>query len=141
MKLILKTFTTNQGTFGKLYHSDGSLICRTVEREWQDNKPSVSCVPAGTYQLKKVNSPKFGEVYALENRELDVSHNDDTRRTHILIHKANKPSQLQGCIAPVSKFFVLDGEWAGSNSKDAFNYLMALLNSTHEQHELEIQRV
>ena len=45
-------------------------------------------------------------------------------RTHILIHKANSPKQLKGCLAPGVDFGYVHGEWAVVNSKAAFNALM-----------------
>ncbi len=137
MHLKLVTFTANTCTIGKLYIDD-ELICSTIEKPWRNNRPSVSCIPAGNYELKPCLSPKFGETYYLSNPELDVSHSGNTKRTHILIHKANKESQLLGCIAPVSYFGILDNEWAGLSSGKAYNKLMDLLNK--EQHTIEIIR-
>lgn len=128
MKLKLLTFSNNLCTIGNLYHKD-NLICCTMERPWLHNKVNVSCIPAGVYDLKPVDSPKFGYTYEV----CDVQ-----ARTHILIHKANRPSELQGCIAPVSKYGVLKGEWAGLSSKSAYDKLMKLLNG--ENHTLEIKR-
>ena len=138
MRLKLVTFSNNLCTIGKLYSESGELLCHTMEKPDRDNKVRVSCVPAGLYQLKPTHSPKFGDTYYLENIDLDVSLSGSTKRTHILIHKANKESQLLGCIAPVSRFGILDNEWAGLSSGTAYNQLMALLN--REQHELEIIR-
>ena len=129
MKLKLLTFSNNICTIGSLYTDDCELICCTMERPWLKNKVNVSCIPAGTYKLKPVNSPKFGKTYQV----CDV-----VGRTHILIHKANKPSELHGCIAPVSSYGILDEEWAGFSSKRAYNNLMALLGDS--EHELEIKR-
>jgi len=138
MKLKLTTFSNNLCTIGKLYLDD-EFICYTIEKPWKDNEVCVSCIPEGTYKLLPTISNKFGETYFLENKNLDVSLSGKTKRTHILIHKANKESQLLGCIAPVSSFGIMDGEWAGFNSKAAYNRLMMLLN--REQHEIEIVRV
>ena len=54
------------------------------------------------------------------------------------MHKANRPSELQGCIAPVSRYGVLKGEWAGLASKDAYDKLMERLG--YGEHILEIKR-
>ena len=104
-----------------------------------DNKPNVSCIPAGAYELNPALSPKFGSTYCLENERLGVSLNGDTKRTHILMHKANKASELQGCIAPVSGFGVLGGEWAGLASGKAYNVLMDTLAG--DKHTIEIVRL
>jgi hypothetical protein len=110
-----------------------------MEKKWDDNKPNVSCIPAGHYQLNPTLSPKFGSTYCLESESLGVSLSGDTRRTHILIHKANKASELQGCIAPASGFGVLGGEWAGVNSAKAYDTLMATLAG--DKHTIEIVRL
>lgn len=138
MKLTLITFSTSQGTFGKWYDNHGKLICHTVEKAWRDNQPGISCIPAGLYDLKPTKSPKFGNTYCLVNEDLDVSLSGDTKRTHILIHVANKPSELLGCIAPVSEFCIMHKEWAGSSSAVACNKLMNLLDG--EDHKLLIKR-
>ena len=49
------------------------------------------------------------------------------KRTHILIHKANSPKELQGCLAPGVDFGFVNGEWAVVNSTAAFNVLMTEL--------------
>lgn len=138
MNLRLITFSNNLCTLGKLYDDQDNLICNTMEKPWKDNTPSISCVPAGTYELNKTNSPKFGQTYCLENKALNVSLSGDTARTHILIHKANKETQLLGCIAPVSYFGVLHSQWAGLSSKVAYDKLMSILGD--ENHTLEIAR-
>lgn len=128
MKLKLLTFSNNLCTVGNLYHDD-QLICCTIERPWLHNKVNISCIPTGIYKIKPVKSPKFGDTYQI----CDV-----VGRTHILIHKANRPSELQGCIAPVTSYGVLKGEWAGLSSKRAYDKLMLLLGDS--EHELEIKR-
>lgn len=139
MELTLETMSFNNCTVGKLY-VDSVLLCYTMEKAWKDNEPMVSCVSAGTYDLIPCVSPKFGETYCLENAELDVSLCGKTKRTHILIHKANMESQLLGCIAPVSSFGVLGGmsEWCGLSSAKAYNKLIALLD--RKPHSITIKR-
>jgi hypothetical protein len=128
LKLI--TFSVNTATIGKLYDESGALICHTIERPWLQNRVNVSCIPAGTYDLKPVNSPKFGLTFEVEAV---------VGRTHILIHKANRPSELHGCIAPISKFGVFGNEWAGMSSKKAYDKLMSTLDK-NEKHQLIIER-
>ncbi len=128
MKFKLLTFSNNLCTIGDIY-LDGEKICSTIERPWLQNKVNISCIPAGTYTISPVVSPKFGNTYQVE---------DVAGRTHILIHKANKASELHGCIAPVSTYGVLDGEWAGLSSAKAYSKLIGLFNG--EVHTLEIKR-
>ena len=128
MKLKLVTFSTDDCTIGKLY-SSGNLLCNTIERPWLSNTVNVSCIPAGIYTIKLTDSPKFGLTYQVTNV---------IGRTHILFHKANKASELHGCIAPVSTFGILGNEWAGLSSKSAYDQLMVLLGT--DDHKLEIER-
>ena len=128
MHFKLTTFSNKICTVGNLYLQNKE-ICHTIERPWLHNKPNVSCIPAGTYTIEPVDSPKFGLTYEVK---------DVIGRTHILFHKANRPSELQGCIAPVSEFGVMGKEWAGFGSSDAYHPLMQLMGS--DTHTLEIKR-
>ena len=122
----LKRRYFEHGTFGELFDPEGHKICCTVEREWYNNERGISCVPEGIYVAKPADSPRFGEVYVLESENLGVTHNGPSQRTHILIHKANTPDQLQGCIAPGTDFGIVGGRWAVLNSSKAFIDLMDL---------------
>ncbi|MDO6497345.1 DUF5675 family protein [Photobacterium sanguinicancri] len=138
-KLILKRRYFPHGTFSTLHHKNGKQICCMVERAWQNNKPNVSCVPLGTYHLLPHRSHKFGDCYALEAPTLGVTRYGPSVRTHCLIHKANRPSQLQGCLAPGKQFGVSQSEWGVVDSTSAFNELMTLLGG--KEWELEIIKV
>lgn len=100
MNLLLVREYTDDGTFGTVYiEGESTPLCYSVERNWQNNEPFVSCIPEGSYDIRVIHSHKYGDVYCLENEALDVSLQGNTKRTHILIHPANWPDQLQGCIA------------------------------------------
>lgn len=79
------------------YHPEGTLGVidvqgerfYTVERPWLDNAPNVSCIPEGNYEVAWRDSPRFGETYHIK---------DVQDRTYILIHVANFPKDVQGCI-------------------------------------------
>jgi Family of unknown function (DUF5675) len=67
------------------------------ELPWLNNMRKISCVPVGEYEIRIVQSPKFGRVYQLQ---------EVPKRSHVLIHPANFmgdsvtwDTQLQGCIA------------------------------------------
>lgn len=92
------------GTMGELY-IDGEFKCYTIEQPWRQNRPFISCVPPGEYNLVPFYSPKYGQTLALENTELDVfvlkdDREFDYQRYVCLFHAANWSHQLQGCIAP-----------------------------------------
>ena len=122
--LILKRRYFEHGTYSTLHRADGSILCSVVERPDQNNMANKSCIIEGTYSLLPHNSPKHGECYALEAPELGVTRYGPSLRTHILIHKANTPSDLNGCLAPGLSFGFIKGEWGVTKSALAFNALM-----------------
>lgn len=124
------------GTFGKLHLPDGSFVY-TCERPWVGNKPFKSCIPPGVYTLRKrrsgvVEDTTDGEY--LEGWEVTDVHG----RTYIMIHPANWPYQLAGCIAPGLGFGMLRDALAVTSSRDAFDKVMAQLEGRDEW-TLEIQ--
>ena len=113
------------GSFGAFF--DGATeICKSVEREWLNNKPYVSCVPAGLYKMTKHNSPSKGKCYCLTSKEQGVTLAGPSVRTHVLIHIANWPEDLLGCIGPGEDYH--PSRWGVMNSTSAFNDLMDLLD-------------
>jgi len=78
------------GTLGVMQIPSNQLhTFYTIERPWLNNKPFESCIPLGEYSIKWKESPKFGMCYEVENVE---------ERTHILLHVANFPTDVVGCI-------------------------------------------
>jgi hypothetical protein len=104
----------NAGTNGYLI-ANKQVIAKTIELPWRQNQRCVSCIPEGTYTLKKRRSNRFGlhlEVLNVPNRNF------------ILFHPANDAlQQLRGCIAPVSE---LIGPGLGTQSRLAMRKLMDL---------------
>ncbi|WAI96122.1 coil containing protein [Vibrio phage vB_VhaP_PG11] len=94
--------------------------CFTLELPWLDNRTSVSCIPEGTYQCKKIVSPSLGEC-------VDIC--DVVGRTFIRIHVGNYTSQIQGCILVGESLVDMnrDGIIDVSNSRKIFDELMKLL--------------
>ena len=76
-----------EGTLGKI-ELDGETFW-TIERPWKNNEPNVSCIPIGLYKMERRVSPKFGETWYMP---------DVPDRTWILMHVANFPKDVQGCI-------------------------------------------
>lgn len=77
---LVRYETGLQGTFGKLRVPSLGFSCFTLELPWQDNKRQVSCIPVGGYECRKVQSPRFGNVYGLKQVP---------GRSNILIHWGN----------------------------------------------------
>lgn len=91
MRLTLKRETLSPATLGTL-SIDGVKECDTLELPWRDNKPGISCIPAGRYRVTWTPSLNF------ERHTLRLQ--DVPGRSGILIHSANFQGQLRGCIAP-----------------------------------------
>lgn len=115
MKLELIRTYFPDGTNGTIF-LNGKILCYSIELPWHNNKPRISCVPEGTYELIKRYSPTHKwhlELNKVPNRQL------------ILIHAANDAvKELKGCIAPVS---LLTAEGKGSESRKALKILTALV--------------
>lgn len=123
MELNLERTYFLEGTNGTLT-CEGKLICLTIELPWKNNERKVSCVPEGNYTITKRYSKKYGwhlEVKDVKDRSL------------ILIHPANNAlKELQGCIAPVTKF---SGPGLGLMSRVAFGKLKALVYPVLKRNE------
>lgn len=120
---------TPQGTFGRLV-IDGEEFY-TVERPWLDNKPKVSCIPEGTYTLKKresgVVSRSTGGAYSKGWEVTKVP-----GRSFIMLHPGNSMDDLEGCISPGRALGTVSGKWAVLSSRPAFDDIMELLEDKSE---------
>lgn len=93
----LKIVDLDQPHFKSLVEFD------TLERPWLDNRPNVSCIPKGTYPLRKkrggtyyrsYSSPeRFGHPYVVEVAKVPG-------RSAILFHGGNTIEDIEGCILP-----------------------------------------
>ncbi len=113
---LIRVSYTKAGTYGVLLDNEGNPICCTIEPPWKDNQINVSCIPCGFYHCHRTRRIKSNrEVLMLENV---------FGRTLIQIHVANLPSELKGCIAPVTYWKKFKSEQGGGESTKAFNKLM-----------------
>ena len=123
MVLTLSRTYFPDGTNGIL-ECEGKFICKTIELPWKNNETKVSCIPEGKYFIKKRYSKKF-------QWHLDVL--DVKNRNLILLHPANNALQeLNGCIAPVTKF---SGPGLGLMSRKAFSKLKNLVYPILDKNE------
>lgn len=84
------------------------VVLATLELPWiadpdfPGGAPDRSCVPPGLYTLALHDTPKHPKTFALVNRALGVIHEPDATfpnaRVACLIHAANYPHELEGCI-------------------------------------------
>lgn len=108
MHLVLpRDAQTPECTQGTLALPSG-VVLQTLELAWLPDpvyiagKPGESCVPAGVYALEIHDTPKHPKTWALVNPDLGVIHEPDPAhpfcRTACLLHVANRPRDLEGCI-------------------------------------------
>ena len=119
------------GTFGQLTLGDKSWF--TVERPWAQNKPSVSCIPAGWYPMT------LGMFYSGDGPggKADYPAYEITEvpgRAQIKIHKANIATQVEGCVALGKDLGAVEGVWAALRSKDAFTEFMQAAQTVGVDH-------
>ena len=126
MVLFLTRTYFPDGTNGTLYCA-GRLIAYSIELPWKQNAQRVSCIPEGKYFIRKRYSRTFGWHLEVVN----VAH-----RSFILFHPANHAlTELQGCIAPVSK---LTGAGVGVQSRIAFEQLKLLVYAALRKNEVVV---
>lgn len=97
---------------------NGRPECLTLEEAWRENARQISCIPPGVYDLKFVDSPRFGEAIEL----LKVPN-----RSNILIHSGNTTDDTEGCILLGTTYGELNGLPAVLQSKSAVNNLYGKL--------------
>lgn len=116
--------TSRMGTFGTL-EIDGQKFT-TGELPDNGNTPSLSCIPAGEYEVRYEHSAKFGQTYTLQAVP---------GRSHILIHSGNLcgditqglKSDVEGCILLGHSIGLLNGQEAVISSKLAVSDFEALM--------------
>lgn len=94
MEITIIRTSYPQGTNGQLF-INGKHACFTIERPWLNNRRRESCIPIGTYEIKKRWSPKHGWHLWVSNVP---------GRTFILIHVGNNALvDSHGCILTVGE--------------------------------------
>lgn len=126
-------FTPEFGTFGTI--RVGDFWWYTLEREWANNQPNISCIPEGIYTIKK------DWFYTSDNDAYPCYQIMDVPgRTLIKIHVANIATQLKGCVALGVDLGWYKGMWSVSHSKRALNQFMAAMDGA-ETAELKITHI
>lgn len=127
MKLI-RVASTAEATYGVLIYGK-TPFALTLERPWLDNKKGESCIPKGTYQCRRVNSPKFGNTFEITGVP---------GRDAILFHKGNLSDDSHGCILVGEQFAQISGRPGIAASKEGFAEFMEV-NASNEMFTLEIE--
>ena len=121
--LINRVSDDGYSTLGELFVLENDYIkyqCLTLELPYRDNKPNISSIPKGKYNVVKRWSKKYKDHFHI----LDVPN-----RSYILIHPANYVSELRGCIAVGKDFrdINFDGSLDTINSREALKDLLNIL--------------
>lgn len=111
----------NGATFGVLLF-DGLPQLVTLEDAWRDNERNISCIPEGKYKIKRINSPKFGMTFTVENVE---------GRSYIRFHWGVTHLDTEGCILVGLKFSP-DKKPSIAQSQAGFKRFMDLMTGINE---------
>lgn len=103
----------------------GELL-HTIERPWVRNAKNISCIPEGTYTVRRYSSTKYPNAWEV----LDVP-----GRTHILIHVANYATDVEGCIGLGTE--IMETTYGVAKSRQAMAGFNVILEGT-EEFQLEI---
>lgn len=124
--LIKRELSDSKQTLGTLQilNSVGDEVFKTDTLELADlgNKPQVSCIPKGIYDVLKV-PPTSAIPY------LHLAIQNVPNRSGICIHTGNYNSQIRGCVLVGKGYGDMngDGELDIKNSKVTFDKLMAIV--------------
>lgn len=123
MKLTLvRVAQHDNSTFGVLLCANRPMFV-TLEDLWRNNERMVSCIPVGTYKVKRHFSPKFGVCFKVE---------DVPGRSDILIHAGNTHNDTHGCILLGLMFGTLGTTAAILSSKAAMEAFLTALKDVQE---------
>ncbi|CCH49594.1 DUF5675 family protein [Pseudodesulfovibrio piezophilus] len=107
---LMRVEQGDEGTFGVL-RLEGRAYCVTLEPPDRDNMANMSCIPAGHYMCRLVESPRFGRTFEVMNVP---------GRSHILLHPGNVVGDTRGCVLLGREFGRLRGDRAVLNSGKTF---------------------
>lgn len=99
-------------TWGLLWLPGNGQVIFTLERPWACNRPFVSCIPSGLYDLEPARSADHDGAWAIIGPGVSRYALPIASRYGCLIHAANFPHQVQGCIGVGDSMAMLpsDGE-------------------------------
>jgi len=124
LELIRLEENYDYGTFGVL--KTGKMVfCVTLEPRDELNAPFISSIPAQQYMCKRVNSPKYGRTWQVENVP---------GRLSVLFHPGNVAEHTEGCIILAEHFGKLRMDRAVLNSGVTFRNFMHVTNNSVRVH-------
>lgn len=118
--ILARVADSGLAMYGVLIHGRAPFAV-TLERPWKENRRKISCVPAGTYECRRVKSPRFGNTFQV----MDVP-----GRSEILFHKGNLEDDTEGCILVGEAFNPVLGRPGITQSGEGFAEFLQLLQMT-----------
>lgn len=110
------------GTFGIIF-DEKIPFALTLERKWENNQKSISCIPKGEYTCIRVISSKFGDTFEVMNVP---------NRSNILFHRGNLDMDSHGCILIGEEFGKINEKVAILSSSRGFDEFQVRLLSYGE---------
>lgn len=125
-------YSPQQGTFGWLVLPTGTpWECMILEEIWKNNQPFISCIPTGTYRLKRathrIGTPDPDDDYPCWQL-VDVPD-----RSAINMHILNTIKGTEGCIGMGDRHGIVDKNWAVLNSRKTFTTFMEKMDVLEAQ--------
>ena len=100
----------DQGTFGVFFMPSFDWFCCTLEKQWKNNIPFISCAPVGTYTCQWTYSNTFKRfTYQIMNVP---------KRTGMRIHPFNWHYESDGCTAFGERVAYIDHKQQLLKSRD-----------------------
>jgi hypothetical protein len=129
--ILTRYGSTPLGTFGKLDANGIEFV--TVEQPWNHNRPYVSCVPLGKYQLlwrpTTTSVPAVFENHTWYLYNNDVGFIEETGKTRFncCVHIGNVSGDVSGCIGLGIWFGYPYSQWGVIHSRRAMEQLYSAI--------------
>lgn len=130
MKAVIERYSHGEKqTLGNWFTLDANnevvYNCETLEPAWENNQRNISCIPQGTYKVKKRHSQRFKHHFHITDVE---------GRDWILVHAGNFRKDTRGCVLVGSQLTDInaDGLTDVLNSQDTLADLLGVMPSEFE---------
>ena len=123
MTYEIKRINNHDEGVGGVFLIHNRPFCLTLEETWNDNRKNDSCIPEGTYEVRKYSGTKYKDVWQIY---------DVPNRSAILIHWGNTDNNTSGCVLAGLEFGVINGRMAILRSKEAIEKLRKALPNKFE---------
>ena len=102
---------------GVLLESPTSLLCRTLELPYRDDRRDASSLPEGRYRVRPFHSARLGPVFRFDDTDV-------APRVGVEIHPGNTPHNTHGCVLIGTYHGILGGLPAVLDSRVTLDMLL-----------------